>query len=45
MVLQLVQCVTKIKLSFTCIDDWSQSFVEGKDPEFEFKKNIKNIKY
>ena len=30
------------KVKLTCIDDWSQSFVEGKDPEFEFNRNIKN---
>ena len=31
------------KVKLTCIDNWSQNFIEGKDPEFEFKKNIKNI--
>ena len=31
------------KVKLTCIDDWSQNFIKGKDPEFEFKKNIKTI--
>ena len=31
------------KVKLTCIDNWSQNFVEGKDPEVEFNKNIKNV--
>ena len=30
----------KNKVDLTCIDNWSQSFIEGKDPEFEFNNNI-----
>lgn len=30
----------KNKVDLTCIDNWSQSFIEGKDPKFEFNNNI-----
>ena len=33
----------KNKVKLTCIDNWSQNFIEGKNPEFEFNKNIKNV--
>ncbi len=32
----------KNAVRMTCIDNWSQNFVEDKDPMYEFNKNIKN---
>ena len=32
----------KNTVDITCIDNWSQSFIEEKDPMLEFNKNIKN---